>query len=85
MIIPQPESDLSLNIMVTAADIIKILKKRKEYIIVDGLMKNYLKEDNRRTPEMFFNAITFLFTLGIITEQNYKMRLTHGDTQKTLF
>lgn len=85
MIIPQPESDLSLNIMVTAADIIKILKKRKEYIIVDDLMKNYLKEDSRRTPEMFFNAITFLFALGIVKEQNYKMRLTRGDTQKTLF
>jgi len=85
MIIPQPESDLSLNIMVTAADIIKILKKRKEYVIVDDLMKNYLKEDSRRTPEMFFNAITFLFALGIVKEQNYKMRLTRGDTQKTLF
>ena len=56
MIIPQPESDLSLNIMVTAADIIKLLKKRPEYVIVDVLLKSYLKADKRRTPEMFFNS-----------------------------
>jgi len=80
MIIPQPESDLSLNIMVMAADIIKLLKKKPEYIVVDDLLKGYLKADKRRTPEMFFNCITYLYALGIIKEHNYKMRLIHGDS-----
>jgi hypothetical protein len=85
MITPQPESDLSLNIMVIAADAIKILKRKAEYVIVDDLLKDFVGADDRRTHELFFNAITFLYTLGIVEEQNYKMRLIHGDTQKNLF
>lgn len=75
MIIPQPESDLSLNIMVTASDIINLLNKKKEYVIVDEMLKIFLKSDSRRTPEIFFNSITFLYTLEIIKENNYKIKL----------
>lgn len=85
MIIPEPESDLSLNIMVIAADIIRFLNKNKDYVLVDNVMKEFVKRDNRRTPEMFFNALTFLYSLDIIKEQGYKMRLEkNGNTQTTL-
>ncbi len=85
MIIPEPESDLSLNIMVIAADIIRFLNKNKDYVLVDNAMKEFVKRDNRRTPEMFFNALTFLYSLDIIKEQGYKMRLEeNGNTQTTL-
>jgi len=85
MIIPQPEADLSLNIMVLGADIIKSLKNRGDYLIVEDMMKSFLSKDNRRTPQSFFDAVTFLFALGIIEETNYKVRLKYGDTQKHLF
>lgn len=85
MIIPQPEADLSANIMVLGADIIKILKDTDNYIIVENLMKRFLKKDNIRTPKLFFDTLTFLYMLGIVEEVNYKVRLKHGFTQKNLF
>lgn len=84
MIIPQPESDLSLNLMILAADIIKVLKKEKESMVVDNLLKEFVKPDSRRTPEMFFNAFTYLYALGIVDERNYKVRLIDGDAQTAL-
>jgi hypothetical protein len=85
MITPQPESDLSMNIMVVGSDIIKILRKSKDYLIVEDLLYKFLSVDKRRTPELFFDTVTFLYSLGIITEDNYKVRLKHDYTQKTLF
>lgn len=85
MIIPQPEADLSLNIMVLGADIIKSLKNRDDYIIAEDMMNLFLMKDNRRTPQLFFDTLTFLFMLGIVEETNYKVRLKYGPTQKHLF
>ena len=85
MIAPQPESDLSLNIMVIGSDIIRILKKNKDYLIVEDLLNKFLSSDNRRTPNLFFDTLTFLYVLGIISEDNYKVRLKYDFTQKTLF
>lgn len=84
MIIPQPESDLSLNLMILGADIIKILKKNKGSIVVDKLLKDFVKSDLRRTPKMFFNTFTYLYALGIVNEHNYKVRIVNGDTQTNL-
>lgn len=85
MIKPQPESDLSMNTMVVGADIIKILKKNKSYLIIEDMLNQFLNSDKRRTPGLFFDTITFLFTIGILTEENYKVRLKDAKTQKTLF
>ncbi len=85
MIIPQPEADLSLNIMVVGADIIKILIKSKDDMTVDTLIKKFLLEDNRRTPQLFFDTITFLYILGIFKENNNIIEIKYGYTQKDLF
>ena len=84
MIMPHPESDLSLNAIVVGADIMKILKDNKEYMIVEDLLKRFLTRDKRRTHRLFFNTLTFLYALGIIKEDKYKVRLNYGHTQKTL-
>lgn len=70
--------------MVLGADIIKTLKSRVDYIIVEDLMNLFLAKDNRRTPQLFFDTLTFLFILGIVEEMNYKVRLKYGPTQKHL-
>jgi hypothetical protein len=86
MIIPQPESDLSLNVIVVGADIIKTLKDNKsDSMIVEELMKRFIVKDKRRTKKLFFDTLTFLYSLGIINEEHYRVRLFHGYTQKTLF
>ena len=84
MIIPQPEADLSLNIMVVGADMVKILKS-KDDMTVDTLIKKFLLNDNRRTHQLFFDTITFLYILGIVEENNNIIKVKYGYTQKDLF
>lgn len=85
MIIPQPEADLSLNIMVVGADIIKILLQSKDDVTVESIIKKFLSEDNRRTHQLFFDAMTFLYILGIVEENNNIIKVNYGYTQKNLF
>lgn len=75
MILPHPESDLSMNIMVMATDIIRFLKKRGSFVLAALLMEDFLKKDKRRTPDMFINSVTFLFALGYIEQENSRLRL----------
>lgn len=85
MILPQPEADLSLNIMVVGADIIKILIKSKDEVTVETILKKFLSEDNRRTHRLFFDSMTFLYILGIVEENNNIIKVKYGYTQKNLF
>jgi len=85
MITPQPESDLSLNTLSLGADIIKLLKQNGGVMIVEDLLNSFLAKDNRRNFSKFFEVITFLYTIGFISEQGYKIRLLNGYTQTNLF
>ena len=56
MILPHPESNLKLNILVLGAEIIKIMNKRKfkeKYSLVDDVMSEFLNEDKDRSPDLF--------------------------------
>ena len=83
MITPQPEADMSLNILVVGADVIKVLKNNE--MTADDVLKDFMKTDNRRTLRLFYDTLTFLFILGILEENNFNLRIKHGYTQKTLF
>lgn len=86
MLIPEPESDLSLNIIVLASDIIHLLHESKDYLMIDDLMLKFLERNKKRTHSLFFDSLTFLYTLGIVIIKIYKVRLKKfGFTQKTLF
>ena len=86
MILPQPESDLSYSVIVVGADLIGILKKDKEkQMIIEEAMRRFLAQDKRRTKKLFFDTLTFLYALGIISEDHYRVRLINGYSQKTLF
>ena len=75
MILPHPDSNFSLNLMVLGADIIKHLKKEKGYILVEKAIDHFTKQDIKRTPAMFLNALTFLYALGFIEKKGYRIRL----------
>jgi len=86
MIKPYPESDLSMNIMVLGSEIIKIFDRKNDFIIIENVMDIFLKEDLRRTPDAFIDAITLLFALDLIEIKGYKIRLKKNDiTQQDLF
>ncbi len=75
MILAHPESDLSLNLMVLGADILKRLQKEKKPILLENLLEIFLKVHAKRTPEMFYNALTFLFCFDLLEIKDYKLLL----------
>ena len=76
MILPHPESDFSINILVVAADIIKELKQYKKVVLLEKVMKSFLKKDKKRTPDLFIKSLVFLYSFGLIEYNNYKVKLT---------
>ena len=85
MSILQPETDLSLSKIVVGVDIINILQNSKGYMIVEDLLGKFLEQDKKRDHNLFFDTLTFLYCLGILKENKYKIRLKNAFTQKTLF
>lgn len=85
MILPHPESDLSLNIMVLGAGIIEQLKGQN-FVLVESLLEKFLKQGAKRTPDMFFNSLTFLYSCDFLEKKGYKVKLVvKSTTQKSLF
>jgi hypothetical protein len=75
MILPHPESDLSMNIMVLGIDIVRLLKNR-EFVLLEDVLADFVKKDTKRTPDLFFNALIFLYSCGLVDKKGYKIRLT---------
>jgi hypothetical protein len=76
MILPHPESDLSLNIMVSGSEIIRILKHKNNFIFVEQLLGEFLKTNAKRTPDLFLNTLTFLYSFGLIECSGYKVKIS---------
>ncbi len=87
MIFPHPESDLSLSLMVLGSELIELLGQEKGYIFVEDLLINFLGKDKRRTPDLFLDSLTFLYAVGVIQTNGYKIKKvdTNGKTQRSLF
>ena len=79
MLLPHPESDLTLNIFVLGSEIITALKGRKDFTLVENLMKDFLKKSEERSPNLFFDALTFLYAVGFLEYKGYKVRLKKHD------
>lgn len=76
--------------MVLGAEIIAILtaKGRKgKYVFVDNILSDFLKADDRRTPDLFLYSLMFLYSIGIIDHIDYKIKLSSiaSEEQQNLF
>jgi len=86
MLLPHPESNLTLNIMVLGSAIIDLLRDKKEFVLAETVLIDFLKTEEVRSPDHFFDALVFLYTIGLIDYKGYKIRLKQYDhTQPTLF
>lgn len=81
MILPHPESDLSVNILVLGTDIIRLLKG-KDFVLVEDVLSAFIKSGSKRTPDMFLNTLTFLYSCGLIEKRGYKIKLTPRQPQQ---
>lgn len=81
MILPHPESNLKLNLLVLGAEVILIMKNsfRNKPVFVDNVMNEFLKKDKNRTVDLFFDSITFLYTVGCIEKSGHKIKLTRNN------
>ena len=87
MIRPQPESNLSLNLLVLGSEVIRILKTKRSFVIIEDVMSEFLKDEPQRTPDLFMSTLTYLFAVGLVEYQGYKLKLKGKDdyTQLHLF
>lgn len=79
MLIPHPESDMKLNILVLGSELIEILKRRckgDKYVLVENVLTDFLKDDEQRTPDLFMYTLFFLYSVGLIDHSSYKIKLT---------
>ena len=76
MILPHPETDFSITILVVATDIIKELKRHKKTVLLEKVMQSFLNKDIKRTPDLFIKSLVFLYSFGLIEYDNYKVKLT---------
>ena len=69
-----PESDLSMSVVVMGADILRELILQSP-IQVDELMELFVKRDNRRTEAHFYSSLEFHYTVGAIEHHKYHIIL----------
>ena len=87
MILPHPESDLNLNLMVVGSDIVEILKKKGKgsgYVLIESILIEFLKGDKRRTPDLFVFSLIFLFSVGLIDRKDYKIKLVSENVSEKI-
>lgn len=82
MILPHPETDFSINILVVATDIILELKKYKKTVLLENVMQSFLAKDVKRTPDLFIKSLVFLYSFGLIEYDNYKVILRPQEKYK---
>ncbi len=81
MLTLHPESDLSLSTVVLGTEVLKLLRKENP-VFVEHLLTDFLKADNRRTPEMFSNVLLFLYAVGMVEEDCYRIKLIYSSISK---
>jgi hypothetical protein len=82
MLLPHPESDLTLNIFVLGSEVITALKGKKDFTLIENIMRDFLKKSEKRSPDLFFDVLTFLYAVGFLDYKGYKMRLKKHDTSE---
>lgn len=75
MALLHPESDLSFSLFAQGADILRYLHKNSHPVIGDDLLDDFLSKDCRRTPAVFFSVLDFLYALGAIKREGYRISL----------
>lgn len=74
MISVHVEMDLDQHISVVSAKLIELMAQDQEQVL-EGLMRKFLKLYEEYTPEQFMDALSFLFTMGNLSLDGYKVRL----------
>lgn len=72
MIMAHVEMDLNQHVSVVSAKIIDLVEAGNE-MILETLMRKFLKKYELYTPDQFMEGLTFLFSLGYLKVQDYRV------------
>lgn len=72
MINAHVEMDLNQHVSVVSAKIIDLIKAGDE-MILETLMRKFLKKYELYTPDQFMEGLTFLFSIDCLDVQDYRV------------
>lgn len=80
MALLHPETNLAMSIITLGSHILNDLQNKNEPILVDTLLEKHLKRNKYCTIVNFLSTLEFLYSLGVIEQNGYKIRLiTHSN------
>lgn len=72
MISAHVEMDLNQHVSVVSAKIIDLVETGDK-MILETLMRKFLKKYEFYTPDQFMEGLTFLFSIGCLNVQDYRV------------
>ncbi len=77
MINAHVEMNLNDHVVVVASVILEILRGSKGEMVVESLLKTFLKNNEDYTPNQFLEASVFLYSLGFVELEEYKISVKY--------
>lgn len=74
MINAHVEMDLNQHVSVVSAKIIDLVEAGDE-MILETLLRGFLKKYESYTPDQFMEGLTFLFSIGCLDVQDYRVMI----------
>lgn len=66
------EMDLNQHISVVSSKVLKLIQEEDD-MILEVLLKKFLKKYEDYTPDQFMDGITFLFSIDCLAIQDYRV------------
>ena len=70
------EMNLNEHVSVVSSCVIGLIKSNDE-IILETLMRKFLKKHVDYRPDQFMDALVFLFSMDVLIVENFKVKLKH--------
>ena len=81
-----PDMDLRESIFFLGSILLRELMPYKKHgVTIDTLLKKFLESSPRRTQKQFLDTITFLYAVGLVELNGYRVRAKDGNPEETLF
>jgi len=71
------EMNLNDHVVVVASVILEILRGSQGEMVVESLLKTFLKHNEDYTPNQFLEASVFLYSLGFVELEEYKISVKY--------
>lgn len=86
IVLLHPDMDLRESIFFLGSVLLKeLMSYRRQGVTIDTLLRKFLESSPRRTQKQFLDTITFLYAVGLVELNGYRIRVKDGNSEETLF